>query len=1233
LSPIHSGVAVRAFALIVLGASLAIGQDKPASLDPFGANPKLPDRKITIGKQAPFRAAVELQGDTGIQRWQISGDVLQRQPEPMAIQQQEGQAVLVLRGSVLEPNHTIVNGELAAANNGDLWAQKRADHLAFFARATAPVRINVYLTYRGKEVGESGSQVAQVQLRGNEWQHVVLPFTQFGMKNSARVAAIGLGVAEASSAQISVRDLTAAAALCNDDTWKTHRHSISLQGQWRFAPDAAGEGEAAGWASAAFDDSGWRTLKSGAAWQDQGVQLGGFGWYRQKLFVPQPWSGVPLILTLADIPYTDDVYINGTRVGGVSGNYKYTNHSVRRYAVPASVIRYGEANSIVVRVWGVDGAGSEAGKSGLVAGEYTAELDPYRMTLRRAGTQGDEPLERFDFSDAQRDLPFDLVVRFPAELPWNPEQTTVRCAITDYYGNTLGQGESALRALDAASMGAVVQVDRDLARVIYQRGRFKVFTTVTDADGAVLYCGQQEADRLCFARRDATALPPLAKTELHETPYGRLRLVDEIDCTAPSHGDEHPYMESGYDGRARRMTPGAPLKSPVREILGKPAREPEYGWFAYRIGRGQLKPRQTYLLRIEYPEDKPRYCPIEIQTGHNFVDVGWKNGVSSDDPYDNWPLSQSWQWYDTIVTLDDETTGWQSTGGGSAQHGFWVYVMNKLKPQRYFIMYSGGPAVARMRLYEIDVDQHAPTIRLPQGLPQRTLMLDWERQVDHEPIDLVRYARLMGYNAIAPIVLKWAFMNYADPVAGYETIDVDRQGFWVRRIHGEYADKPAPRREPSRHDLYLRATKQLGVNYVPRIEYGGSRELPVEARAIGGDGDEAQPNRFAPWCANLLHPATWDDLSRTLDGMIKPHVADNPQMTGILWRIRSDRMQISFGRRDVELFCRETGVTMPDFSSPELADWACSGPVAHDYADWWHGKRAQFHARVRDLLRSYRGDMRLYYYNWDNDKWWLGLHDTNAAAAFAEVSKTRPGVVPRVYQRNLTLRRKLLPEDYVTMIRTGELGEMPGWGVDYGLRPELYRDLDGIELFAPANYLYLADNPTYLNYFQTREGLAMSHAVSYDEMASRYINPKYEGNMITPAGPTFSMAMEVLAWYHGDARTVTYTAYTYGRGFADAHRRFAQAFLALPAIAGQDVPGTPQDVKARVYASPQGTYVGVAFKGYQAAKLVVRLPQRVRGSQMTDLVTGQTVPARTTPDGLEFDIQSPPMMLHAFVVK
>jgi hypothetical protein len=42
--------------------------------------------------------------------------------------------------------------------------------------------------------------------------------------------------------------------------------------------------------------------------------------------------------------------------------------------------------------------------------------------------------------------------------------------------------------------------------------------------------------------------------------------------------------------------------------------------------------------------------------------------------------------------------------------------------------------------------------------------------------------------------------------------------------------------------------------------------------------------------------------------------------------------------------------------------------------------------------------------------------------------------------------------------------------------------------------------PDYINYFQTADGVAVSHAVSYDEIYSREPNSKYEATMNIPGG-------------------------------------------------------------------------------------------------------------------------------------
>lgn len=1017
-------------------------------------------------------------------------------------------------------------------------------------------------------------------------------------------------------------------------------HRIDLDGIWRFAPEPADGVSCRQWASPGFDDGAWRELRSDAGWKQQGVEHSGFGWYRKWIDIPDDCRGIPLSLTFGEICYDDDVFFNGVRIGGLRGPYKYCNLISRLYAVPDSLIRFGEKNLVAVRAWGMLGEGVEGDRFGLASGRCEARFDPLQVQLRRTDRPGDRPCHPalFDLSDAQWGMTFEVIQHLDPSLPVAAGRSVIY-RLSDLYGSELLKGKTSLVQTERGLPEVVIPVDSLTARRIGLAGRFLASSQVFGPGGELLAQRTDTVDHLSFAARDTMRLPECFQGVVHDTPYGRLRLVDEIDCAREVALDPHPYMQSGFDPRQQYATPGSPVEMNTPQILGRKARESGYGWFAYRIGRGKLKPHTCYLVRIEYPEDKPRYCPIEIQTGENYQNVAWRSGVSPQSPYDNWPLSGQWCWFDTIVPLDDETTGTSGANGASSLAGFWIYVMNKYNPPAYFPLFEGGPAVARIRLYELE-ERHLPVIRYPEAAPRRILMLDWERQPLMEPRDVVEYARQMGYNAVAPVIMKWAMMNYADPVPGYESYNDDSRGYWDKLVTpaGEMPRAAVPDRK-SIHVRYLEATARTGMGYIPRIEYGGSELLPVEARAIDGEGNDAKPNRFAAWCGDLLHPATFADFSRLLDSLVGKYAARNPQLLGVLWRIRSDRMPISYSRADIEMFVRETGTTPSGtVSDRELARWASQGAAASAYTDWWHRKRAEFQGRVARLLDGYRPDLKLWFYNWDNDKFSLGMHDFTGwdfLGPAVRLAQKDPQRVREMYLRNIEKRDRYTTEDYLEMMRTGNLGvKSQGYLPHHGLRPWLYRDIPGVSLFAPINALYTARDSVFLNYFRTAEGLSVSNPVVYDEACSRFINPKFEGNMSIPAGAPFSMALELLSWFHGDARTLTYTTYTYARGFAAAHRRFAQAFLALPAICGECVDAGDPDTRIRIYRTPKAVYLGVASKSYVSKTIRVSVPlDKITPSgpvSVEDMVCGGKVPVDCTGKQLRFDIESGPMQLHAF---
>jgi hypothetical protein len=1013
----------------------------------------------------------------------------------------------------------------------------------------------------------------------------------------------------------------------NAQTAVPDKLSVTLNQNWRFRADSGNEGMIEGWYEKDFNDAAWSMLKSGTPWEKQGITHQGWGWYRQKISIPAEYAGMPLTLKLGTTASDDDAFVNGVRIGGFKSEYKYVNMQDRVYTIPSSVLRYGEENTIAVRAWG--GNLTFIGKvSGLASGTFAAEIDPYSTLVAYTdNTTNLQHINLFDFTDTQRGKTFNFIFRYAKETIDNGA-VKLEYTFKDFQSNSIKTGNTTAITLNAdGTAHAVVSIDSATAQILYLRGRFVANLKLRIASGQVLDEKNTNYDYLSFAKRDTLSLPALIE-QWDATPYGNLKLVDEIDCSTSLFHEEHAYLQSNYTTKAQwHNTPGAPTTVNVNNILGKKAREAENGWFAYKIGRGKLKPRATYLLRIEYPEDKPRYCPIEVQAGQNFFDAGWRSGVNiADDPYDNWPLSKSWQYYDVIVPLDDETAGAGGTGSASAETGFWVYFPNKLNGT-YFSMYKGGTAVASIKLYEIDPDTNAPVINKPSaGLPQRILMFDWERQADHEPADLVKYAKLMGYNAISPVILKWTLNNYSKPLAGYNSYNVDDQNYWTRKDYYNYetginGEEAVPGKKTV-YDRYMEATKGSGLYFIPRIEYGASSNLDSDAYAKTIDGvTGVVPNRHGlPWCANLLNPEIFNDMKLLLDHLYKPYVNDNPQLAGMMWRMRYDRLPISYGKKDIAMYNAETGSSIA-FPIPN------TNSIKKEYANWWHQKRRDFHVRILNQIKSYRSDLKLYYYNWDNDKFSIVLPDLNSASFHNGVSYSK-------YLNDREIRKGTTTSEYLQIMESGNFGESLGKNSpDYGLRPYLYSEVSGMELLAPANILHLAGDSAYLNYFKTADGVSVSNCVSYDEIHSRSLNPKYECNVITPGGSAYSMAFELLNYFHADARTLTYTVYTYGRGFADAHRRFAQAFLALPAIKGNVIDNPDEDVKIRAYNADNESYIGVASKAYEAKTITVKLPVADGAENITvkDLVTGEMLTTSIVDGELQFVVNSEPMQLNSFL--
>jgi hypothetical protein len=133
------------------------------------------------------------------------------------------------------------------------------------------------------------------------------------------------------------------------------RAMVAIDGEWKFRP-----GDDLTWAAPGFDDSSWKPIKTGQAWEGQGYRdHTGFGWYRREIVLPAGFaSGWNLALLLPDVEDAAEVYWNGRRVGSYGkvppGAVWYASSHVH---ASSAVVVLGPAseqprrNELAIRVW------------------------------------------------------------------------------------------------------------------------------------------------------------------------------------------------------------------------------------------------------------------------------------------------------------------------------------------------------------------------------------------------------------------------------------------------------------------------------------------------------------------------------------------------------------------------------------------------------------------------------------------------------------------------------------------------------------------------------------------------------------------------------------------------------------------------------------------------------------------------------------------------------------------
>ncbi len=178
---------------------------------------------------------------------------------------------------------------------------------------------------------------------------------------------------------------------------------VDLEGDWRFTL-----GDDQSWSQLGFDDSSWETMEVPSDWSgDRYGNYDGFAWYRRAFSVDASDVDRPLFALLGRVDDTDEVFVNGQRIGGM-GTFPPESRSAwnrsRVYRVPPGLLHEGAENVIAVRVYDYRLVGGIVeGPVGIFASELPQPL--VDLSGSWSFSPGDDPRwkeELFDDSQFQR---------------------------------------------------------------------------------------------------------------------------------------------------------------------------------------------------------------------------------------------------------------------------------------------------------------------------------------------------------------------------------------------------------------------------------------------------------------------------------------------------------------------------------------------------------------------------------------------------------------------------------------------------------------------------------------------------------------------------------------------------------------------------------------------------------------------------------------------------------------
>ena len=710
-------------------------------------------------------------------------------------------------------------------------------------------------------------------------------------------------------------------------------------------------------------------------------------------------------------------------------------------------------------------------------------------------------------------------------------------------------------------------------------------------------------------------------------PFGKVRLVDEVDCgaAAPDHGfQESPagvsHVERILDRACRVVTPTAS----------------EASYMTFRLGQWKLlKPGVAYVLAVDYPEDQPR--SVIVMNGGNETTRGFHTGTTVGDAlqpkyvYANpeslrVPLSGRYETWTLYFNLHDRFPELGFIRGANEraltpEDGFNVTIAQFTAADEPT---SHGAAVARIRLFEV-VDEAVLTQRVtfpPSPLPRRHIF--WREEMadgvigsDKESerglnnrLDWYQYKanqmKFLGINTYTKDLLEFGACQHWDPTP-------DGGNDWVYFAGGS-------------KDLWGQIVALMGkqgFDVLPYYEYSGSKGAhgigPMRRCKPLTRNDAYTHIKWVESAnADITDPETYTDFQKMLDLTVLK-LKDQAHFAGIWLRPRW-QLPMSFADATRARFAREANNDQPVTRAELITDKA----LLKRYEDWWFGKRRDFLVAMRDYLRSkgvsdalvlfttVGGEPGVGFNTWEKRVVTDDVDSWKRILAEPQHNPDKKPIVPitidQVTQGNQYLEALLAPQ-----LNWG------GWEWQHAnppADPARYADTPGVLMTHCFNRLFTVASPKTFATFRNPAGLAAVRHYSLNENMMFDRNDKeklgYFVGDIERAGP-YCMMAEATALANGDPTLLGYLlGGNYGRGFPQYVREFNANFLALPALPSDRLANASDDKEVVVRAirtKDHGTWLAIVNTGFTAkphARIRLPIPGVVH-----DAVTEAVLPVKT----------------------